>query len=179
MKSITVFCASRMGNEDLFQSQATLLGETLAKQQIDLIYGGANVGLMGAVANGALKEGGKVIGVLPKFLESKEIAHQELTELIIVDNMHERKTIMHDLCDGIISLPGGLGTLEELFEMVTWSQLGLHKKPVGLLNIGGYYDPLIQMIQTMVDKDFLKESDQNILIVSDNVDDLLNQMKKT
>lgn len=178
MKNITVFCASRTGNDKLFENQATMLGQTLAKKNIKLIYGGANIGLMGAVANGALKENGKVIGVIPKFLETKEIAHQGLSELILVENMHERKTKMHELCDGIIALPGGLGTLKELFEMVTWSQLGLHKKPIGILNIGGYYDPIIEMIRTMVEKDILIKNDQDLLIVSDSIDDLLEKMRK-
>lgn len=177
MKRITVFCASRMGNEALYEAQATLLGQTMAKQNIGLVYGGANIGLMGVVANGALSEHGEVIGVLPKFLETKEIAHAGLTELIIVDSMHERKTKMNELCDGVIALPGGLGTLEELFEMITWAQLGLHKKPIALLNVDGYYDALISMIQTMVDKGFLKSSDQNLLLVSDEVEDLLHKMK--
>ncbi len=177
MKRITVFCASSIGIETIYETQATLLGQTLAKQNIELVYGGANIGLMGAVANGALMEHGKVIGVLPQFLAAKEIAHESLTELIIVESMHERKTKMNELCDGVISLPGGLGTLEEFFEMMTWAQLGLHKKPMGLLNVDGYFDSLIHMIQTMVAKGFLKPSDQNLLIVSNTVDDLLQKMK--
>lgn len=177
MKSITVFCGSSAGNEDIYQSQATLLGKTLAKQNIGLIYGGAKVGLMGAVANGALSEGGKVIGVLPVFLRSKEISHEGLTELILVDSMHERKTKMNDLCDGVIALPGGFGTLEEFFEMLTWAQLGLHKKPIGILNVAGFYDSLNILIQAMVDKGFLKKINREMLLISDNVDDLLDKMK--
>ncbi len=122
MKSITLFCGSSFGSDEIYKEQATLLGQTLAKQNIQLIYGGANVGLMGAVADGVLKEGGKAIGILPHFLQSKEIAHQNLTELILVETMHERKTKMNDLCDGVIVLPGGYGTLEEFFEMITWAQ---------------------------------------------------------
>ena len=137
MKSITVFCGSSFGSDEIYKEQAILLGQTLAKQNIQLIYGGANVGLMGAVADGVLLEGGKVIGVLPHFLQSKEIAHQDLTELILVETMHERKTKMNNLCDGVIVLPGGYGTLEEFFEMITWAQLGLHKKPIAILNING------------------------------------------
>src|ERR1700750_1460825 len=135
MKSITVFCGSSFGTDDIFREQAFLLGETLAKQHIQLIYGGADTGLMGAVADGTLNAGGKVTGILPHFLQSKEIAHKNLTELIIVETMHERKTKMNDLCEGVIVLPGGYGTLEEFFEMITWAQLGLHKKPIGILNI--------------------------------------------
>ncbi|AZB28060.1 TIGR00730 family Rossman fold protein [Chryseobacterium balustinum] len=177
MKSITVFCGSSFGSDELYKEQATLLGQTLAKQNIQLIYGGANVGLMGAVADGVLQEGGKAIGVLPHFLQSKEIAHQDLTELILVETMHERKTKMNDLCDGVIVLPGGYGTLEEFFEMITWAQLGLHKKPIAILNIDGFYDDLIKLVQTMVDKGFLKQINKEMLLVSDSIDELLEKMR--
>ena len=177
MKRITVFCGSSFGSEEIYKEQATLLGQTLAKQNIELVYGGANVGLMGAVADGVLNEGGKAIGVLPDFLRSKEIAHLGLTELILVESMHERKTKMNDLCDGVIALPGGFGTLEELFEMLTWGQLGLHKKPIAILNINGFYDSLIELTKVMVEKDLLKEVNQKMLLVSDNIEDLLEQMK--
>jgi uncharacterized protein (TIGR00730 family) len=177
MKRITVFCGSSSGTEEIYTAQATLLGQTLAKRNIELVYGGANVGLMGAVADGVLNAGGKAIGVLPNFLRSKEIAHKQLTELILVDTMHERKTKMNDLCDGVIALPGGFGTLEELFEMLTWGQLGLHKKPIAILNIDGYYDALIVFVQTMTDKGLLKEVNQQMLLVSDTIDDLLNKME--
>ncbi|MCD9855879.1 TIGR00730 family Rossman fold protein [Epilithonimonas sp. JDS] len=177
MKRVTVFCGSSFGTDDIFRTQAYSLGKTLAAQNIGLVYGGANVGLMGAVADGVLEKGGEVIGVLPNFLKSKEIAHDHLTELILVETMHERKTKMNDLCDGVIALPGGFGTLEEFFEMLTWAQLGLHKKPIAILNIDGFYDDLITFIQTTVDKGFLKKVNQDMLIVSDNIDDLLDQMK--
>lgn len=177
MKSITVFCGSSFGSNDIYKEQATLLGQTLAKQNIQLIYGGANVGLMGAVADGVLQEGGKAIGVLPHFLQSKEIAHNGLTELILVESMHERKTKMNDLCDGVIVLPGGYGTLEEFFEMITWAQLGLHKKPIAILNIDGFYNDLIKFVQTMVEKGFLKQINKEMLLVSDTIDELLEKMK--
>lgn len=177
MKRITVFCASSFGTEKIYEEQAIALGKTLAEQNIELVYGGANVGLMGAVADGTLNAGGKVIGVLPDFLRSKEIAHQGLTELILVESMHERKTKMNDLCDGVIALPGGFGTLEELFEMLTWAQLGLHKKPIAVLNINGFYDSLIELLKVMVQKGVLKEVNAEMLLVSDNIEDLLNQMK--
>ncbi|MBE8726726.1 TIGR00730 family Rossman fold protein [Flavobacterium hungaricum] len=177
MKRITVFCASSFGTDKIYEEQAALVGKTLAEQNIELIYGGANVGLMGAVADAALNAGGKVIGVLPNFLRSKEIAHLGLTELILVESMHERKTKMNDLCDGVIALPGGFGTLEELFEMLTWAQLGLHKKPIAILNINGFYDALITLLETMTEKGLLKEVNQKMLLVSDNIDDLLHQMK--
>lgn len=177
MKRITVFCASSFGTEKIYEEQAIALGKTLAEQNIELVYGGANVGLMGAVADGALNAGGKVIGVLPNFLRSKEIAHLGLTELILVESMHERKTKMNDLCDGVIALPGGFGTLEELFEMLTWAQLGLHKKPIAILNVNGFYDSLIALLQTMTEKGLLKEVNREMLLVSDNIDDLLDKMK--
>jgi uncharacterized protein (TIGR00730 family) len=177
MKRITVFCGSSSGTEEIYTSQAISLGQTLAKRNIELVYGGAKVGLMGAVADGVLKEGGKVIGVLPNFLGSKEIAHPKLTELILVDTMHERKTKMNDLSDGVIAIPGGFGTLDELFEMLTWGQLGLHKKPIAILNVDGFYDALIVFIQTAVDKGFLKPANQQMLLVSDNIDDLLDKME--
>ena len=177
MKSITVFCGSSFGTENVFKTQATLVGKTFAEQNIKLIYGGANVGLMGAVADGVLNNGGKVIGVLPHFLKSKEISHDNLTELILVETMHERKTKMNELCDGVIALPGGFGTLEEFFEMLTWAQLGLHRKPIGVLNIDGFYNPLFKMVQTMVTKGFLKEINQQMLLISENIEDLLDKMR--
>ncbi|WP_029298899.1 LOG family protein [Chryseobacterium hispalense] len=177
MKSITVFCGSSFGSEDIYKDQAVLLGQILAKNNIQLVYGGANVGLMGAVADGALHEGGKVVGVLPYFLQSKEIAHQQLTELILVETMHERKTKMNELCDGVIVLPGGYGTLEEFFEMITWAQLGLHQKPIGILNIDGFYNDLINLVQNMVDKGFLKQINRDMLLISDTIDELLEMMR--
>lgn len=177
MNRITVFCGSSMGTEEIFERKARELGEKLANEKIELVYGGANVGLMGAVANGALAAGGTVIGVLPGFLKSKELAHGKLTQLILVSTMHERKTKMNDLCDGVISLPGGFGTLEEFFEMLTWGQLGLHQKPIGILNINGFYDELIGLFDTMVNKGFLKDINKQMVLVSEDIDDLLLQMK--
>lgn len=176
MKSITIFCGSSFGTDKVFEKQAFLLGQTLAKRNITLTYGGAKVGLMGAVADGALSHKGKVIGVLPHFLQQKEVAHEGLTELILVDNMHERKMKLNELSDGAIALAGGFGTLEELFEMITWGQLGLHKKPVAVLNINGFYDHLIAHVAVMVEKGFLKTANQEMLLISDNIEDLLNKM---
>jgi hypothetical protein len=177
MKSITVFCGSSLGNDETFQKEAFHLGQSLAKRGITLVYGGARIGLMGLVADGVLSLNGKVIGVLPKFLSSKEIAHSGLTELIKVETMHQRKTTMNDLCDGVIALPGGFGTLEELFEMLTWAQLGLHQKPIALLNTNGFYDPLISMIQGMVDIGLLKPSNQQLLLIEDTCETLLTKME--
>ena len=176
MNSVTVFCGSSFGFNEVYKDQANLLGQVLAKKGIRLVYGGAKVGLMGAVADGALSEGGEVIGVLTKFLLEKELAHEGLTELILVDSMHERKLKMNDLCEGVMALPGGFGTMEELFEMLTWAQLGLHEKPVALLNINGYYDSMNVLTKTMVDNGFLKDVNRDMLLVSDNIEDLLHQM---
>jgi uncharacterized protein (TIGR00730 family) len=178
MKRVTIFCGSSTGSEGVFTDQAKVLGEKLAQQNIQIIYGGAKVGLMGAVADAAIAHGGQVTGVIPNFLRSKEIAHEGLTELLIVDSMHERKMKMHELSDGIIALPGGFGTLEELFEMLTWAQLGLHKKPIGLLNVNGFYDSLNVLLQNMVAKGFLKDINYKMLLISGNIDDLLQQMQR-
>lgn len=177
INTITVFCGSSFGTEEIFEIKARELGMKLANEKIGLVYGGAKVGLMGALADGALSQGGKVIGVLPKFLKSKEIAHEKLTQLLLVDTMHERKTKMNDLCDGVISLPGGFGTLEEFFEMLTWGQLGLHQKPIGILNIDGFYNELINLLDSMVAKGFLKDMNRKMVLVSENMDDLLSKMK--
>lgn len=177
MKNITVFCGSSFGTDKIYEEQAFLLGQTLAKQNIQLIYGGSETGLMGTIANGVLSENGKVTGVLPYFLQAKEIAHKSLTELILVETMHERKTKMNELCDSVIVLPGGYGTLEEFFEMITWAQLGLHKKPIGILNIDGFYDDLIRLVQTMVDKGFLKQVNRDMLLISNTIDELLEKMR--
>ncbi len=177
MKRITVFCGSSSGSDDKYINQAFMLGQTLAKHNIELVYGGAKVGLMGAVADGILNGGGRVIGVMPDFLKSVEIAHEGLSELIWVESMHQRKTRMNELCDGVIALPGGFGTLEEFFEMLTWAQLGLHKKPIAILNIDGFYDPLMELIGTMVEKGFLKEANSKMILISDNIEELLDQMR--
>ena len=176
MKSVTVFCGSSAGSDDIYRSEAERLGKALAEQSLKLIYGGAKVGLMGVVANAVLEAGGEVIGVLPRFLRSKEIAHDGLTDLILVESMHDRKTKMHQLSDGVIALPGGYGTLEELFEMLTWAQLGLHKNPIGLLNVNGYFDALIVLVQNMVDKGFLKTVNQKMLLSSSDIAVLLQVM---
>ena len=177
MKKISIFCGSSLGSENIFEQQTTLLGQTLAQRNIELVYGGTSIGLMGVIADAVLNAGGKAIGILPNFLQAKEIAHQNLTELILVESLHERKVKMNELCDGFITLPGGFGTLDELFEMLTEAQLGLHQKPIGILNIGGYYDSLITFVQTMVDKGLLKEENQRMILISENIDDLLDKME--
>lgn len=176
MKSICVFCASSLGNHPVYGQTAFELGEILAENGIELIYGGAQVGLMGKVANGALSKKGKVTGVIPEFLKTKEIEHKGLSELILVKTMHERKALMHDRSDAFIALPGGFGTMEELFEILTWAQLSLHQKPIGILNVNGYYDPLIQLVDKMIEEELLRNEYRGMLLVSDSIEDLLSQM---
>lgn len=177
MKRVAVFCASSIGFENIFEEQAYLLGKRLSEKGIELVYGGAKVGLMGAVANGVIDNKGKVTGILPHFLKEKELEHEHLTELILVNTMHERKAKMVELADGIIALPGSFGTLDELFEALTWAQLGLHQSPVGLLNVNGFFDELLAFIQTMIDKGFLKEIYKDALLVDSDIDNLLNRME--
>lgn len=177
LKSIAVFCGSSEGNDTIILSQAAKLGETLAKENITLVYGAAKIGIMGKIAEAALQNHGKVIGVIPEFLKLKEVVHLGLYELITTTNMHQRKIKMHELSDGFIALPGGFGTFEELFEIITWAQLGLHKKPIGLLNSNGFYNDLIQMFEKMTAKGFLKMENLNLLIVDNDINSLLNKMK--
>ena len=177
LKSIAVFCASSFGNKPIYQEAAVYVGRVFAQRQIRLVYGGGKVGLMGAIADAVMADDGLVIGVIPDFLNSKEIGHTGVSQLIVVDTMHERKRIMNELCEGIIALPGGFGTMEELFEMLTWGQLGLHPKPIGLLNTDGFYDQLINFIQHMVDSGLLREENQAMLLIGDTIEELLEKME--
>jgi hypothetical protein len=177
LKAIAVFCASSEGNDTKIISETETLGKTLAKEHITLVYGAAKIGIMGKIAKASLDNHGKVIGVIPEFLKLKEVVHLGLTELITTENMHERKLKMHELSDGFITLPGGFGTLEELFEIITWAQLGLHQKPIGLLNINGFYDDLISMLETMVTKGLLKMENFELLIVDNDINRLLDKMR--
>lgn len=176
MKSIVVFCGSADGYSELYKEAAYELGAILAERRVELVFGGGKVGLMGAVADGALNNGGKVIGVIPDFLKTKEVGHEGLTKLITVDSMHARKLRMHELSDGIIAMPGGWGTMEELFEMMTWGQLGLHQKPIGILNVNGFYDAFTALVTNMVTEGFLKEIYQEMLLVSPDPLELLDMM---
>ncbi|HEY1032248.1 MAG TPA: TIGR00730 family Rossman fold protein [Flavipsychrobacter sp.] len=178
MKSIAVFCGSKEGFNEAFREAAYQLGAILAERNITIIYGGGRIGLMGAVAEGALQNGGKVIGVIPHFLQTKEIAHEGLTELVLTDTMHERKVKMHELSDGVITLPGGWGTMDEMFEMLTWGQLGLHKKPIALLNVNGFFDSLKVLMNNMVQEGFLNECTNEMLLSSESIDELLDMMQQ-
>ncbi|EFI68634.1 TIGR00730 family Rossman fold protein [Lysinibacillus sp. HST-98] len=175
MKSIAVFCGSSLGASDAYRQGAILLGKELAKRQITLIYGGASVGIMATVANTVLEEGGKVIGVIPTLLEEREIAHQQLTELIVVKTMHERKSKMMELADGFIALPGGPGTLEEFFEVFTWNQIGLLQKPCAIFNMERYFDLLISFFDHMQNEQFLKAQYREALIVDEDAATLLDK----
>ena len=176
MKRVSVFCGSSLGNDAIYKQEAFQLGKTLAQKGIGLVYGGAHIGLMGAVADGALSESGEVIGVIPNFLRSKEIAHEGISELILTDTMHQRKSKMNDLCDAVIVLPGGFGTLDEYFEMLTWGQLGLHQKPLGILNTNGYYNHLINHVETMAQEGFLSEDNKSMVIIESEINLLLETM---
>ncbi|MBX8487497.1 TIGR00730 family Rossman fold protein [Pseudomonas cichorii] len=171
---LCIFSGSSPGRLPLYMEAATRLGQTLAKSGIGLVYGGASVGLMGAVADASLASGGEVIGVLPGFLAEKELAHTGLSDLRIVNSMHDRKALMAELSDGFIALPGGIGTLEELFEVWTWAQLGQHAKPCALLSIHGFYDGLTSFLDHIVNEAFLRPEHREMLIVERDIDKLLN-----
>lgn len=167
MKSVCVFCGSSDGVRPEYLAAARALGAALARRKLALVYGGASVGLMGAVANAVMSAGGQVIGVIPATLDKKEIAHRGLTELHVVDSMHTRKQMMADRADGFIALPGGLGTMEELFEVLTWRLLGIHQKPAGLLDVAGYYRPLITFLESTISEGFLRREQLQLNVATD------------
>ncbi|MEI7529962.1 MAG: TIGR00730 family Rossman fold protein [Elusimicrobiota bacterium] len=173
MKNICVFAGSGAGRRPEYAAAASGLGRLLAERGITLVYGGGSTGLMGAVADGALKAGGKVIGVIPTDLTGIELDHKGLTEMIVTGDMHSRKAKMHRLSDAFIALPGGIGTMDELFEALCWAQLGFHAKPCGLLNIKGYYDPLLKLVKNSVDEGFVKAADSARLLVGAEPGELL------
>ena len=177
MKNILVFCGAKPGNDKEFTEKAYELGSYMAKNNLRLIYGGGKTGMMGAVADGVLENGGAVIGIIPSFLKDMEIVHPNLTELIEVETMHARKAKMEQMADAVVALPGGFGTLDEIFELLTWSQLGLHSKPLALYNIKGYYDVLIVMMMQMVKNGFLNEEHYHILKVADNLNELIEKLR--
>ncbi len=170
---LCVFCASALGTNPLYRQTAEATGRFLAKRGIAIVYGGGRVGLMGALAEGALADGGQVIGVMPQALVALEIAHRGLTEFHIVSSMHERKAKMADLADAFLALPGGFGTLDELCEILTWAQLGIHRKPIGLLNIAGFYNHFLAMLDHQVKEGLLRPSHRAALISFDSLDQLL------
>jgi uncharacterized protein (TIGR00730 family) len=175
IKSICIYCGSSPGRQQAYADAAVSLAESLVKRNLRLVYGGAAIGIMGRVADQVLQLGGEVIGVIPKALAHKEIAHANLTELHVTQSMHERKMLMAELSDGFIALPGGIGTLEELFEIWTWAQLGFHQKPCGLLNVDNYYDALIQFLDHMQAEQFVKAHHHDMLMVETDADSLLGR----
>ena len=181
MKSICVYCGSNAGNQPIYRSEAEKLGRLLAARGIELVYGGGNVGLMGAVADACLEAGGTVVGVIPQALMGKEVAgrpvdHRTLTRLEVVDSMHTRKARMAELAEGFIALPGGFGTFEEFCEILTWGQLGFHAKPMGLLNVNGFYDPLLAMFYRAVADGFLRLQNRAMALADSDIEGLLAAM---
>jgi len=177
MKRLCVFCGASMGRNPAYAEAARSLAKILATKGITLVYGGASVGVMGQLADAALEAGGEVIGVMPQELVNREVSHLHLSELIIVGSMHERKAKMAELSDGFIALPGGLGTLEELFEVLTWAQLRFHAKPCGLLNTNGYYDQLISFLDHSVDEKFIKPTHRQMIVLGDEPNALLKALE--
>ncbi|MBO3270708.1 TIGR00730 family Rossman fold protein [Hymenobacter defluvii] len=188
MKSVAVYCGSSIGRNDLYRQQAHEMGRILAERGLTLVYGGGKVGLMGTIADSVLQHGGRAIGVIPEFLASKEVAHLGLTELHVVQSMHERKLKMAELADGFVAMPGGYGTLEELFEVLTWGQLGLqfevltwgqlglHPKPIGVLNVAGFYTHLLRALDHMVDEALLRSENRQQLLQAETPAVLLDHM---
>jgi uncharacterized protein (TIGR00730 family) len=177
MRKIAVYCGSSAGPNEIYKKQAAGLGRFLAENKIHVIFGGGKVGMMGILADAALEAGGEVTGVIPRFLHVKEVAHTKLTELITVETMHARKALIEEMCEGAIALPGGFGTLDELFEMLTWGQLGLHDKPVGILNTNGYFDPILSALDRMVEEGFLKDLNRDMVLVNNEIEKLVNAMR--
>ena len=178
LKRICVFCGSSTGFDPVHREAATGFGRSLAAEGLELVYGAGSVGLMGALADAVLQAGGHVIGVIPRFLATRELLHEGLADVRLTQTMHERKALMSELSDAFVALPGGLGTFEELFEVLTWAQLGLHQKPIGLLNIAGYFDPLVAMIDRAIDDGFCREQHRLLFVVDDQPDRLLHRLRE-
>ncbi|MEN8152405.1 MAG: TIGR00730 family Rossman fold protein [Acidobacteriota bacterium] len=176
IKSICVFCGSSKGKDPLYLETAYKLGNLLAENNIEMVYGGGNVGLMGMAAKGALDRGGRVTGVIPEKLKDMEVAHNGLTELKVVKTMHERKSMMNDLSGAFISMPGGIGTIEETFEIFTWFQLGYINKPIGILNVSGFFDQLLKFLENTVNEGFLRKEHFDTLVIENDPDSLLKEL---
>lgn len=177
IKRICVFCGSSVGVREIYGVQARVLGRAMAERGIGLVYGGGGIGMMGAVADAVIEAGGEVIGVIPYALASKERARRDI-DMRVVNTMHERKAMMADLSDAFIAMPGGFGTLEEMMETITWGQLGIHQKPVGLLNVAGYYDPLLAMIDRAIEEGFILPRYRGLFVASSGVEELFDLMRK-
>ncbi len=176
IRSVGVFCGSSQGNKPIYREAAAQLGRELAMRGITLVYGAGDIGLMGIVANATLQAGGRVIGVIPRSLREREVAHLGLTELHVVETMHERKALMADRSDAFLALPGGYGTADELFEILTWAQLGMHGKPIGLVNLAGFFDPLLAWVEHSLSEGFLKAKHLQLLHVGEDVVELLQRL---
>ncbi len=177
MKNITVFCGSNSGFRAEYAEAAVNLARCLAERNIRLIYGGGNVGLMGIIADEVMRSGGEVIGIIPESLDKKEVGHRGITELRVVSSMHERKALMAELTDGFIAMPGGIGTFEEFFEILTWAQLGFHEKPCGILNVAGYYDGLLALCDNAVSEGFLRDVHRRLILDETDSVALLEKMR--
>ncbi len=177
MKSITVFCGSNSGFRPEYAEAAKVLGQILVKENMRLVYGGGNVGLMGIIADEVMNAGGEVIGIIPESLDKKEVGHHGITELRVVGSMHERKALMAELADGFIAMPGGIGTFEEFFEILTWAQLGFHDKPCAILNIAGYYDGLLALCDNAVSEGFLRPAHRQLILEDSNPETLIEKMR--
>ena len=177
MKKVCVYCGSSPGKQPIFREAARSLGHELADRGLGLVYGGASLGVMGAVADAVLERGGEAIGVIPHALATKEVSHSGLNDLFVVESMHERKAKMAELSDGFIALPGGWGTIEEIFEMLTWAQLGFHEKPCGLLNVAAYFDPLFTFLENAIDQQFVKEEFRPMMMMDDRSESLLDRFE--
>ncbi|MHC5210598.1 MAG: LOG family protein [Planctomycetota bacterium] len=178
IRRICVFCGSNSGKDPVYRQAAVALGKTIVRRELDLVYGGGSVGLMGILADTVLEAGGSVTGIIPRALERREVAHEQLTAIHVVDDMHTRKAKMEELADAFVAMPGGYGTLEELFEVVTWAQLGLHRKPVGMLNPAGYFDGLLDCIDSAVVEGFIKPEHRRLLVVGAEPDALLDALAR-
>jgi uncharacterized protein (TIGR00730 family) len=177
MKSVCIFCGANFNGDPALKEAVEQLTEVMVNRNMALVFGGGKVGMMGLLADNMIQRGGNTIGVIPQFLLDKEVGHTGLTELHIVETMHQRKQMMSDLCDGIIMLPGGFGTLEEFFEVLTWLQLGLHNKPTGILNVNGFYDFLLKQMDVMVEQQFLKPANRKLVITSGDPVELITLME--
>ncbi len=176
MRRVCIFCGASAGDDPRYAAAADELGRALAERSIEVVTGGGRVGLMGVVADATLAAGGRVIGIIPRFLEEREVAHRGLTELHVVETLHERKALMHELSDGLIALPGGFGTLDELMESITWAQLGLHAKPIGIVNVAGYFDRLLAFVETATGAGFIPSAHGEILAVRDDATALVEAL---
>jgi len=174
MQNICVFCGANYNGDPNLKQVVEQLAEVMVARNMGLVFGGGSVGVMGLLADAMIERNGRTIGVIPQFLQDKEVGHKGLTEMHVVDNMHQRKQMMNDLCDGIIMLPGGFGTLEEFFEVLTWLQLGLHRKPIGVLNVNGFYDFLLKQMDVMVEQRFLKQVNRDLVITSADAIELVD-----